>query len=116
MTATGEDESINNMEELIGAVGRVDESVAAEHLSDVKWRDADPLFVFNNDNVMKPQTLTATSTPIHTCEEEDQVVFSVKLPLRKKPCFRESIAKRLSKMAPICLEPNYDDTELVGFT
>ena len=83
MTATGEDESINNMEELIGAVGRVDESVAAEHLSDVKWRDADPLFVFNNDNVMKPQTLTATSTPIHTCEEEDQVVFSVKLPLRK---------------------------------
>ena len=64
MTETGEEESIDNIEELIGAVGRVNESVAAEHLSDVKWRDDDPLFVFNDDNVMKPQTPAATSTPV----------------------------------------------------
>ena len=32
MTATGEDESINNIEELIGAVGGVDETVTTEHL------------------------------------------------------------------------------------
>ena len=33
MAATGEDEP------LVGAVGGVNESVATEHLSDVKWRD-----------------------------------------------------------------------------
>ena len=63
MAATGEDESVNNMEELIGAEWGVDESVATEHLSDVEWRDDDPLFVFNDDNVTKPQTPTATLTP-----------------------------------------------------
>ena len=48
MAATGEDEPINSTEELIGAVGEVNESVAPEHLSDVKWRDDDPLFMFND--------------------------------------------------------------------
>ena len=74
MTATGEDESIDNIEELVGAVGGVDESVTAKHLSDVEWRDDDPLFVFNDANVMKPQTPAAASIPIQTCEEEDQAV------------------------------------------
>ena len=64
MTATGEDESVDNMEELMGAVGGVDESVIMEHLSDVKWRDDDPLFVFNDDNDTKPQTPAAALTPI----------------------------------------------------
>ena len=73
MTATGKDESIDNIKELIGAVGGLDESVATEHLSDVKWRDEDTLF--------------AASTPIRTCEEEDQAVSSIKSPLGKKPCF-----------------------------
>ena len=104
------------MEEPIGAVGGADKSVIVEHLSDVEWRDGDPLFVFDNDNVTKPQTPAASSTPIQTCEEEDQVIPSIKSPLWKKPCFRESIAERLSKMAPTCLEPNYDDAELVWFT
>ena len=74
MTATGEDESIDNIKELAGAVGGVDESVTAKHLSDVEWRDDDPLFVFSDANVMKPQTPAAASTPIQTCEEEDQAV------------------------------------------
>ena len=116
MTATGEDESVNNMEELMEAVRGVDESVITEHLSDVEWRDDNPLFVFDNDNVTKPQTPAAALTPIQTCEEEDQVIPSMESPLGKKPCFRESIAKRLLKTAPICLEPNYDNAELVGFT
>ena len=73
MTATGEDESVDNMEEPVGAVGGVDESVTTEHLSDVEWRDDDPLLVFDDDNVVKPQTPTAASTPVRTCEEEDQV-------------------------------------------
>ena len=86
MTATGEDKPIN-IKELIGAVRGVDEIVTTEHLSDVKWRDDDPLFVFDDDNVMKPQTPAAASTPVQTCEEEDQAVSSVKSPLGEKPCF-----------------------------
>ena len=46
MVATGEDEPINSTEELVGAVDGADESVTAEHLSDVEWRDDDPLFMF----------------------------------------------------------------------
>ena len=64
MTATGEDEHIDNIKKVIGAVGGVDESVAAEHLSDVEWRDDDPLFVLDDDNVTKPQIPAATSTPV----------------------------------------------------
>ena len=64
MTATEETESIEDVEELTGAVGGVNESASAEYLSDVKWRDDDPLFMFDDDNVMKPQTPTAASTPI----------------------------------------------------
>ena len=30
----------------------------AEHLSDVEWKDDDPLFKFNDENVAKPQTPT----------------------------------------------------------
>ena len=55
---------MEDVEELTGAVGGVNQSASAKYLSDVKWRDDDPLFVFDNDNVMKPQTLTAALTPI----------------------------------------------------
>ena len=92
MAATGEDELIDSTEELVGAVGE-SMKVAAEHLS-VKWRDDDLLFVFDDENVMKPQIPAAASTPVQTCEEEDQVVSLLKSPLGKKPCFRESVAKR----------------------
>ena len=86
MAATVEDEPINSTEELIGAVGGVNESVAAEHLSDVEWRDDDPLFMFDDRNVTKPQTPAAASTPVQTCEEEeDKAVSSLESPLGKKP-------------------------------
>ena len=55
ITATREDGSIDNIKEPAGAVGDVNESVAMEHLSDVEWRDDDPLFVFDDDNVMEPR-------------------------------------------------------------
>ena len=64
MAATGEDEPINSTEEPVRAVGGVDESVTAEHLSDVKWKDDDPLFVFDDENVTKAQTPAAASTPV----------------------------------------------------
>ena len=38
MAATREDEPIDSTEELVGTVGGVNESVTAEHLSDVEWR------------------------------------------------------------------------------
>ena len=66
MAATGEDEPTDSTEELIGAVGGVNESVTVEHLSDVEWRDDDPLFMFNDENVTKPKTPAAASTPVQT--------------------------------------------------
>ena len=96
MAATGEDELIDSTEELIGPVGGVNESVAAEYLSDVKWRDDDPLFMFDDKNVTKPQTSAAASTPVQTWEE-DKAVSSLESPLGKKPCFQESITENLSK-------------------
>ena len=64
MTATEETESIKDVEELTGAIGGINKSAYVEYLSDVDWRDDDPLFVFNDDDVTKPQTLTTASTPI----------------------------------------------------
>ena len=87
MTATRETELMEHVKELTGVVGGVAESVSVEYLSDVEWRDDDPLFVFDGDNVTKPQTLTAASTPVGACEEEDPVASSFESPLRKKPCF-----------------------------
>ena len=72
--------------------------------------------MFNDDNVTKPQTLTAALTPIRACEEEDPVAPAFESPLRKKPRFRESIADRLSETAPGHFECKYDEKELVGFT
>ena len=69
MTVMKETESMEETEELTGAVGGVNESTSVEYLSEVKWREDDPLFVFDNDNVMKPQAPTATSTPVEAHEE-----------------------------------------------
>ena len=89
MAATGEDEPIDSTEELVGAVGVVDESVTAEHLSDVEWRDDDPLSMFDDENVTKAQTQAAASIPVQTWGEEDKAVSSLESPLGKKPCFQE---------------------------
>ena len=115
MAATGEDEPIDSTEELVGAVGGVNESITTEHLSDVEWRDDDPLFMFNDENVTKPQTLAAALTPVRTWEE-DKAASSLKSPLGKKPCFQELIAECLLKAASLtCLEPDYSNAELVRY-
>ena len=69
MTVMKETESMEETEELTAAVGGVKESTSAEYLSDVKWREDDPLFVFDDDNVMKPQAPTTAFTPIQACKE-----------------------------------------------
>ena len=72
--------------------------------------------MFNDENVTKPQTPAAASTPVQTWEEEDKAVSSLESLLGKKPCFRELTVKHLSKTAPTHLKPNYNDAELVGYT
>ena len=97
-------------------MGGVDENVSAENLSDVEWKEDDPLFEFNDENVTIPQTPDAASTPVHTSTENKMGTF-LKSPLKKKPCFWESVTVHLSKAAPpLCLEPDYSDAELVGYT
>ena len=91
MTVMKETESMEETEELTGAVGGVKESTSVENLSDIEWREDDPLFVFNDDNVTKPQAPTTALTPIQA-HEEGTVSTPFKLPLGKKPCFRETTA------------------------
>ena len=86
MAVTGEDEPTDSTEELVGAVGGVNESVTTEHLFDAEWRDDDPLFIFDDENVTKSQTPAAASTPVQTWEE-DKAVSSLESPLGRKPCF-----------------------------
>ena len=116
MAVTEEDEPFDSTEELVGAVGGVDKSVTAEHLSDVEWKGDDPLFEFDDKNVTKPQTPTAASFPAQTLAE-DKAISSLESPLGKKPCFQELIAECLSKTAsPADLEPDYKDAELIRYT
>ena len=115
MTVMKETESMEKTKELTGAIGGVNKSTSAEYLSDIEWREDDPLVVFDDDNITKPQALTTTLTPIQTCKE-DTVATLIELPLRKKPCFWETMADQLSKTILKCLKPNYDQKELVGFT
>ena len=91
-------------EELTGAVGGVKESTSVEYLSDVEWREDNPLFVFDDDNVTKPQAPTAALTLVQA-HEEGMVSTPFKSPLRKKPCFRETTADQLLKTIPKCLKP-----------
>ena len=113
MAVTCEAKPVDNNEELVGSVGGINENVLAENLSDVQWKEDDPLFEFNDENVTIPQT-PAALTPVQT---ENKTVSYLESPLGKKPCFWESITVHLSKSAPpLCLEPDYSDTELVGYT
>ena len=54
MAATSEDDPIDNNKKLVGAVGGTDENVPAGNLSDVEWKEDDPLFKFNDENVTIP--------------------------------------------------------------
>ena len=54
MAMTPEDDPVNSNEKLVGAVGGTDENVSAENLSDVEWKEDDPLFEFNDENISIP--------------------------------------------------------------
>ena len=116
MAATSEDNLVDGDEKLVGAEGGIDKNVPAGDLSDVEWKEDDPLFEFNDENVTIPQTPDAASTPVQT-SMENKTDSPLESPLKKKPCFRESIAVCLMKATPpLHLEPDYSDAELVGYT
>ena len=69
MAVTPEDDPGNSDEKLVEAVGRTDENVSAENLSDVEWKEDDPLFEFSDENITILQTPDAASTPVQTLME-----------------------------------------------
>ena len=124
MVTTPEAKPVDSNEELIRAVGRIDEDastgideiVLASYLSDVEWKEEDPLIKINNENVTISQMPAAASTPIQA-STESKMLSPLKSPMGKKPCFQELTLMHLSKaVSPLCLEPDYRDTELVEYT
>ena len=94
----------------------IKENISAGYLSDVKWKEEDPLIEFNDENVTISQTSVATLIPIQALTE-NKMFSPLELPMGKKPCFQELTAVCLSKIAsPLCLEPDYRDEELVAYT
>ena len=116
MAVTPKAKPVNGNKELIGAMGGIDENVSAECLSDVVWKEDDPLIKINDENVTIPQAPAAASTPVQA-STENKTFSPLESPLKKKPCFWELIMACLSKAAPpLRLEPDYSDAELVGYT
>ena len=123
LVTTSEAEPVNTNEELIGAMGGIDENVSAgineniltACLSDVEWKIEDPLIKINDENVTILQMPAAALTPVQA-SMENETFSPLELPMGKKPCFQESTVVHLSKTDPLRLEPDYSDTELVGYT
>ena len=112
MVMTSEAKPINSNEELIGAMGGIDEdapagineNISAGYLSDVEWKEEDPLIKINGENVTIPQMPAAALTPIQASSENETKQ-------------NKSTVVCLSKAAsPLCLEPDYRDAALVGYT
>ena len=122
---TSEAEHTDSNEELIGAVGGIDEdaspgideNVSVGYLSDVEWKEEDPLIKISDENVtISHQTPAAASTPIQA-STENKTLSLLESPMGKKSCFQELTATCLLKAASaLCLEPDYRDVELVGYT
>ena len=116
MAVTSKGEPVDGNKELTGAVGGFNENISAECLSDVEWKEDDPLIEINDENVTIPQTPAAALTPVQV-STENETFSPLESPLRKEPCFQESIMAYLSKAAPpLCLEPDYSDAQLVQYT
>ena len=112
MAATSEDYPVNGNEKLVGVVGGIDENVPAGDFSDVEWKEDDPLFEFNDQNVTIPRTPDAASMPVQTLLKN-----KTGSPLKKKPCFCELIAVCVMEATPpLHMRPKYSNTELVGYT
>ena len=94
----------------------INENVLAGYLSDVEWKEEDPLIKINDENVTISQTPAAALTPIQA-STENKTFSPLESPMGKKPCFQELTAVHLLKTAsPLCLEPDYRDTVLVVYT
>ena len=94
----------------------INENTSAGYLSDMEWKEEDPLIEINDENVTTPQMPAAALTPVQA-STENEMFSTVELPMGKKPCFQESTVVCLLKSAPLLhLEPDYSDAELVGYT
>ena len=80
MAVTPENDPVNSDEKLVGAMVGTDENVSAENLSDVEWKEDDPLFEFDDENATIPQT--PDSTPVQTLMG-NKTGPSLKSPLKK---------------------------------
>ena len=116
MAVTAETKPVTGNKEFIGAMGGTDENISTGYCSDIKWKEEDPLIEINDENVTMHQTPAASLTPVPVLTKSE--MFSPpESPGGKKPCFRELTAAQLLKSAPpLCLEPDYSDAELVGYT
>ena len=121
---TSEAKPVDSNEELIRAMGGINEdastgigeNILAGYLSDVEWKEEDPLIKINDENVTISQMPAAALTPIQALTE-NKMLSPLESPMGKKPCFQESTAACLLKAAsPLHLEPDYRDAELGGYT
>ena len=124
MVMTSEAEPVDSNEELIRAMGgidedasmRIDENISAGYLSDVEWKEEDPLIEINYENVTISQMPAAALTPIQA-STKNETLSPLESPMGKRPCFEElTVAYLLKAASPLCLEPDYRDAELVGYT
>ena len=94
MVISLEAKPIDSNEELIRVVSGIDEDVpagineniSAWYLSDVEWKEEDPLIEINDENVTIPQMPAAALTPIQA-STENKTLLPLESPMGKKPCF-----------------------------
>ena len=99
---------------LLGAVEGTDLNITGA--SDLEWRPRDVLLEFDDENVTRPETPPASSTPAQPSMDAE-MLSPLESPGTKKLCLRESTAAQLAKsVAPLALKPDYSEKELVGYT
>ena len=94
MVMTSEAEPSNSNEELIRAMGGINEdaltgineNVSAGYLSDMEWKEEDPLIEINDENVTISQMPATALTPIWA-STENKILSPLESPMGKKPCF-----------------------------
>ena len=84
-TMTAKAETITDSEELIGAVGGIDENPSIQPCSDVKWNDKDVLIEIHDENVTVHPTQVAASTSVCALNQSE-ILSPPELPGGKKPC------------------------------
>ena len=81
---------------------------------DLTWNVDVPYFKFTNDSAMACKTPVAASMPV-VAPAGDAVLPSPETPWTKKPCVHKSVAERLQSTSTLIMEPNYKDTQLIGY-